>query len=167
MGKFFRKKRRKKARHYTGGILLAISLLFVFVCYQTMSETGKVPELKQVLSWVKEEIAVEAWKNCMMVMITEKEQEQSPTLGAWFLEKLEQTYPVCRFSETMTEYDTRVESDLTGALLAENEREAEQALEGQGEQETGEKQQEMKVYIRGAGGTIVSKSILDGTSKLK
>lgn len=141
MGKFFRKKRRKKARHYTGGILLAISLLFVFVCYQTMSETGKVPALKQVLSWVKEEIAVEAWKNCMMVMITEKEQEQSPTLGAWFLEKLEQTYPVCRFSETMTEYDTSVESDLAGALLAENEREAEQALEGQGEQETAEKQQ--------------------------
>jgi hypothetical protein len=36
-----------------------------------------------------------------------------------------------------------------------------------GEEKTGEKQQEMKVYIRGAGGTIVSKSILDGTSKLK
>ena len=30
-----------------------------------------------------------------------------------------------------------------------------------------EKQQEMKVYIRGAGGTIVSKSILNGTSRLK
>ncbi len=30
-----------------------------------------------------------------------------------------------------------------------------------------EKQQEMKVYIQGAGGTIVSKSILNGTSRLK
>ena len=29
------------------------------------------------------------------------------------------------------------------------------------------KQQEMKVYIQGAGGTIVSKSILNGTSRLK
>ena len=30
-----------------------------------------------------------------------------------------------------------------------------------------EKQQEMKVYIQGAGGTIVSKSILNGTSRPK
>lgn len=32
---------------------------------------------------------------------------------------------------------------------------------------TGEKQQEKKPYIQGAGGTIVSKSILNGTSRLK
>ena len=31
----------------------------------------------------------------------------------------------------------------------------------------GEEQQEMKVYIQGAGGTIVTKSILNGTAKLK
>lgn len=30
-----------------------------------------------------------------------------------------------------------------------------------------EKHQEMKEYIRGAGGSIVTKSILNGTSKLK
>ena len=30
-----------------------------------------------------------------------------------------------------------------------------------------EKKQEMKVYIQGAGGSIVSKSILNGTSRLK
>lgn len=35
------------------------------------------------------------------------------------------------------------------------------------EQTQQKKQQEMKVYIRGAGGTIVTKSILNGTSKLK
>ncbi len=34
-------------------------------------------------------------------------------------------------------------------------------------QQEGESQQEMKVYIRGAGGTIVTKSILNGTSRLK
>lgn len=32
---------------------------------------------------------------------------------------------------------------------------------------TEEKQQEKKPYIQGAGGTIVSKSILNGTSRLK
>ncbi|MCI9337520.1 MAG: DUF2185 domain-containing protein [Lachnospiraceae bacterium] len=35
------------------------------------------------------------------------------------------------------------------------------------EKQPQESQKEMKVYIRGAGGTIVTKSILDGTSKLK
>lgn len=43
--------------------------------------------------------------------------------------------------------------------------------EGGSEKKPGEKQQEkpqeMKVYIQGAGGTIVTKSILNGTSKLK
>lgn len=141
MGNFSGKKRRRKVRSYTGGVLLLVSLLFVFVCYQNMSETGKAPAVKQVISWIKEEIAVGAFKNCMMIMITEKDQEQSPTLGAWFLEKLEQTYPVCQFSETMTEYNTRVESDLAGALLAENEREGEKSPEEQGGQETPEEQE--------------------------
>ena len=35
------------------------------------------------------------------------------------------------------------------------------------EEKPEEKQQETKVYIQGAGGTIVTRSILDGTSKLK
>ena len=35
------------------------------------------------------------------------------------------------------------------------------------QEKTEEKQKEMKEYIKGAGGTIVSKSILSGTSRLK
>ena len=38
-----------------------------------------------------------------------------------------------------------------------------ETIQSEGKQE----QKEMKVYIRGAGGTIVTKSILNGTSKLK
>ncbi|MCI9144277.1 MAG: DUF2185 domain-containing protein, partial [Lachnospiraceae bacterium] len=41
-----------------------------------------------------------------------------------------------------------------------------QQEEKQGQKE-GQEQREMKEYIRGAGGTIVTKSILNGTSKLK
>ena len=42
------------------------------------------------------------------------------------------------------------------------------ALFGKKKQEKPEEaQREMKEYIKGAGGTIVSKSILEGTSKLK
>lgn len=37
----------------------------------------------------------------------------------------------------------------------------------QAQQEQQKTQNEMKIYIQGAGGTIVTKSILDGTSKLK
>lgn len=40
-------------------------------------------------------------------------------------------------------------------------------IEQDAERKPEDKQQEMKVYIQGAGGTIVTKSILNGTSKLK
>lgn len=40
-------------------------------------------------------------------------------------------------------------------------------IEPDAERKPEDKQQEMKVYIQGAGGTIVTKSILNGTSKLK
>ena len=35
------------------------------------------------------------------------------------------------------------------------------------EEKPEEKQQEMKVYIQAAGGTVVSRTILNGTSRLK
>ena len=47
---------------------------------------------------------------------------------------------------------------------AEGQPGEEQPTEGQTKEQG---QNERKVYIRGAGGTIVTKSILDGTSKLK
>ena len=42
-----------------------------------------------------------------------------------------------------------------------------QGKQGQAEQKEAPGQQEMKIYIQGAGGTIVTKSILSGNSKLK
>lgn len=139
MGKFFIKK-RKKAGKYIQGVFLGISILFVFVCYQTMSDTGKVPAMKQVISYLKEELAVGAWKNCMMIMVTER--EQPPSLGNYFLEKMEDFYPIYGFSETLTEYDTRVESDLTGELLAENQRETGKEETEQAADETQEEKEQ-------------------------
>ena len=55
--------------------LCAVSLLFVFVCYQNMSKTGDAPAMEQIVSYLKEEISVHAWKNCMPVMVTEEKEE--------------------------------------------------------------------------------------------
>lgn len=67
------------------------------------------------------------------------------------------------------------EKQLTEEQSAEKQSAVKQPAEKQsaekqpGEGQPGERQgqKEMKVYIRGAGGTIVTKSILNGTSKLK
>ncbi len=50
-------------------------------------------------------------------------------------------------------------------LFGKKKTEKQEQLEKQ--EKTEEKQPEMKEYIRGAGGTIVSKSVLNGTAKLK
>ena len=84
--------------------------------------------MKQIAAYLKEEIAVSAWKNCMMVMVTD-EGEEELSLGAYLVEKLEKFYPIYGFSETMTEYDTQIESDFTEELLAEQGQEVGKPLE--------------------------------------
>lgn len=84
--------------------------------------------MKQIAAYLKEEIAVSAWKNCMMVMVTD-EGEEELSLGAYLVEKLEKFYPIYGFSETMTEYDTQIESDFTEELLAEQGQEDNKSLE--------------------------------------
>lgn len=105
-------RRRKKTGKAICFFLCCFSLLFVFVCYQNMAETGRAPALEQIGNYIREEIAVGAWKNCMMVMVTD-EKEEEPSLGNYILEKLEKFYPIYGFSETLTEYDTEIESDFT------------------------------------------------------
>lgn len=87
--------------------------------------------MEQIWAYLKEEVAVGSWKNCMMAMVAE-EQGDSPSAVNYLLGKLEQFYPICGFSESLSEYDTQVESDLEAGLLAEN-------AKGQG---TGERTEE-------------------------
>lgn len=113
----------------------------------------------QFLNFIREEIAVSAWKNCMPVMVRE-EKEGETTLGKFLLGKIEEFYPVYAFSGTLTEYDTQIESDLTCGMLEENqeanqeqpeepkeqqeepkEQEEQEEQQGQEEQEEQEKQQ--------------------------
>lgn len=54
-----------------------------------------------------------------------------------------------------------------GLFGKKKEEKKDKQLGNKPEEKQGESHEEMKVYIRGAGGTIVSKSILNGTSKLK
>ncbi len=130
-------RRRKKTGKAICFFLCCFSLLFVFVCYQNMAETGRAPALEQIGNYIREEIAVGAWKNCMMVMVTD-EKEEEPSLGNYILEKLEKFYPIYGFSETLTEYDTEIESDFTKELLAENGQKAGNGEEAKGTKEKGE-----------------------------
>lgn len=120
--------RRKKTGKSICFFLWGLSLLFVFVCYQNLAETNQAPAMKQIAAYLKEEIAVSAWKNCMMVMVTD-EGEEELSMGAYLVEKLEKFYPIYGFSETMTEYDTQIESDFTEELLAEQGQEVGKPLE--------------------------------------
>ena len=120
--------RRKKTGKSICFFLWGLSLLFVFVCYQNLAETNQAPAMEQIAAYLKEEIAVSAWKNCMMVMVTD-EGEEELSLGAYLVEKLEKFYPIYGFSETMTEYDTQIESDFTEELLAEQGQEDNKSLE--------------------------------------
>lgn len=117
-----------------------ISVLFVFVCYQNMSATGDAPAMGQFLNFIREEIAVSAWKNCMPVMLRE-EEEGEVTLEKFLLGKMEEFYPVYAFSGTLTEYDTQTESDLTCGMLEENQ-EANQEQEVKEEQQKEQKEQQ-------------------------
>lgn len=99
--------------------------------------------MQQLVNFVREEIAVSAWKNCMLPMVCE--QEETPfTLQSFLLQKVENFYPICAFSETIAEYDTQIESDLSVGLLAENEKESQSQEEEWQEEESqeGDKQEE-------------------------
>ncbi len=132
---------RKRSGKQIHLFLCIVSLLFVLVCYQNMSETGNAPAMKQIGTYFMEETSVNAWKNCMLIMVTEeKEHLLSPV--SYILGKLEAFYPICGFSETLTEYDTQIESDLANGLLTENTKKQEADLEKDAKAE--EKQKKKK-----------------------
>ncbi len=139
MGKALVKKRKRKG-NYKQWLLGAVSVLFVFVCYQNTAVLGNAPALSQVVNFVREEIAVASWKNCMMAMLCER-QENAPALDSFLLQKLQDFYPVYAFSETIAEYDTQIESDLNMSMLAENENQKEQEEEKEKRDSQNEKEQ--------------------------
>ena len=140
MGKFFTRKRKKTIK-YVQWMAGGISVLFVFVCYQNMSATGDAPAMGKFLNFIREEIAVSAWKNCMPVMVREEEEGET-TLGKFLLGKIEEFYPVYAFSGTLTEYDTQIESDLTCGMLEENQEANQEQQEEPKEQQDEPKEQE-------------------------
>lgn len=123
--------------------LCGAAVLFVFVCWQNMAKAGEMPAMGRILSYLKEETAVRAWKNCMMVMVAKEDQEESITFQNYLLRQLESFYPIYGFSEKLTDYDTEIESDLSQELLAENKRE-DQRLEQEEKEEQDQKKQEKK-----------------------
>lgn len=120
--------RRRKTGKSIVSVLWGLSLLFVFVCYQNLAERNQAPAMEQIAAYLKEELAVGAWKNCMMVMVADQEEEEL-SLGNYMMDKLENFYPICGFSETMIEYNTQIESDFMEELLAENGQEGEKTGE--------------------------------------
>ncbi len=119
MGKALIKKKKRMGR-YKQWLLGGISVLFVFVCYQNMASLGNAPALWQFVNFGREEIAVSAWKNCMMAMLCEQE-EDAFTLESFLMQKIRAFYPIYAFSETIADYDTQIESDLSVGMEAENE----------------------------------------------
>ena len=120
MGKAQIRKRKCKGK-YKQWLIGGLSVLFVVVCYQNIASLGNAPVMGQVVNYLREEIAVSAWKNCMMAMLCEQ-KETSLTLESFLLQKIEGFYPVCAFSETLTEYDTQIESELSENMVAENKK---------------------------------------------
>ncbi len=137
MGKALIRKRKRKGK-YRQWLIGGLSVLFVFVCYQNIASLGNAPVMGQVVNYVREEIAVSAWKNCMMAMLCEQ-RETSFTLESYLLQKIEGFYPVCAFSETLAEYDTQIESALSENMIAENKQQTRDKKQDAEEvQETGE-----------------------------
>ena len=142
MGKALIRKKKRKAKY--GQLLLAVlGVLFVFVCYQNMAFLGDVPALGQLVGYAREEIAVSAWKNCMMAMVCE--QKEAPlTLESFLMQKIEDFYPICAFNESIAEYDTQIESDLNAGMVAENEQESHREKEKEQKEEKSKKKKEQK-----------------------
>lgn len=117
MGKALAKKKKRMGK-YKQWLVGGMGVLFVFVCYQNIASLGDAPVMGQVVDYAREEIAVSAWKNCMMAMLCE--QEEAPvTLQSLLFRKMEGFYPVCAFSEAVVRYDTQVESDLDKNMMEE------------------------------------------------
>lgn len=120
MGKALIRKRKCKGK-YKQWLIGGLSVLFVVVCYQNIASLGNAPVMGQVINYLREEVAVSAWKNCMMAMLCEQGQT-SLTLESFLLQKIEGFYPVCAYSKTLAEYDTQVESELNENMVAENKK---------------------------------------------
>lgn len=138
-------KRRKRKGNYKQWLIGAVSVLFVFVCYQNIAVLGNAPAFGQVVNFIREEIAVASWKNCMTAMLCEK-QENKPTLEQFLVQKIQDFYPVYAFSQTIAEYDTQIESDLNIGMIAENEsrKEQEEKEKQDSQKEKEKKEQEEK-----------------------
>lgn len=144
MGKDLIKKRKKPGK-YLQGFLVGVCVLFVFVCYQNMTVLGKAPALKQLGNFIREETAVKAWRNCMPVMLREEEQDsKKPSFGSYILSKLDSLYPVYGFSETLTDYDTQIESDLTCEVVEENKQESQKGKLKEEKKKKKKKKEEQK-----------------------
>lgn len=143
MGKALIRKSKRKGS-YKQWLLGALSVLFVFVCYQNIASLGEAPALQQLVNFVREEVAVSAWKNCMMPMLCE--QEETPiTIESFLIQKVEDFYPICAFSETIAEYDTQIESDLSVGMVAENEKESQDQEDERGDKEGQEVEKQEEV----------------------
>lgn len=156
MGKALIKRRKRKGK-YRQWLIGGVSVLFVFVCYQNIASLGNAPVMGQVINYVREEIAVAAWKNCMMAMLCEQ-KEESVTLETFLLQKIEGIYPVCAFSETLTGYDTQIESDLSEHMMAENRKETEEKNDAQSADSSGETQ---GVESQGEKDAVVAEGIVE------
>lgn len=140
MGKALIRKRKRKG-NYKQWLIGILGVLFVFVCYQNMAFLGDTPALGQLVGYAREEIAVSAWKNCMMAMLCE--QKEAPlTLESFLMQKIEGFYPIYAFSETIAEYDTQIESNLNAGMVAENEHENQKEKKEEESKEEKEQQEE-------------------------
>lgn len=126
-------KKKKSAGKRIKLALGVFAVLFVIVCYQNLGAAGAMPNLPQFGAYIREEIATLAFKNCMMVMIQESQNDEPKSYETYLLEKIASVYPVYGFSETLLDYDTQIESKLTNELVAENKLTSE--LEAENEQE--------------------------------
>lgn len=106
----FRKKRTGKLFQKICGL---VCVLFVFVCYQNMTVTGKAPAAAQLGSYFQGKLAFGAWQNCMPSMLSEHAPQEEVNLKSYVLEKLESVFPVYGYTKKQTEYSTQIESSLS------------------------------------------------------
>ena len=111
-----RTKRKTKHLQAAAGML---SILFVVVCYQNMAAQKEAPAIKQIWSYLQEEAAMMAWKNCMPAVFYEQNgQLQELSAGDYMVKKLEKVFPVYGYMQTLLEYDTVIESELSYEMAA-------------------------------------------------
>lgn len=112
-------KKKKRMGRQLQWAVSAVLLLFVFVCYQNMSVTGKTPALSQIGRYIQEKTAFCAWKNCMPVLL--KDQEEAQDKGSvilYVMEEISNLFPVSHYVQTLAEYDTQIESELSYEMAA-------------------------------------------------